>query len=177
MKFGKKWTIGKDQVSKIKELEDVVTEWRIEPSLHTPMGLDALKRRIDAIYPDSPMHSQVQRAVTQTRKAVKDAIVDQSPKYAETMKAYESALNTEKEIERALSLGSKAAEDTAIRKLQSLTRNNANTNYGHRINLAKELEANGASLLPAKHCLRAARWCCPGKMLKKRKYSLPDATS
>lgn len=144
------WTIGKDQLGKVKELQKVVQEWRVDPNAQTAIGLDALKRRLDALYPDSPAHAQAQRAITTVRNAVKDTIVKQSPQYADTMKAYETALGTEKEIERALSLGNKASQDTALRKLQSLSRNNVNTNYGNRLDLAKTLEAEGGvSLLPS----------------------------
>lgn len=150
LKQANHWTIGKDQLGKIKELQKVVQEWRMDPSAHTAIGLDALKRRLDALYPESPAHAQAQRAITTVRNAVKDTIVKQSPQYADTMSAYEQAISTEKEIERALSLGSKAAQDTALRKLQSLSRNNVNTNYGNRLDLAKTLESQGGvSLLPS----------------------------
>lgn len=150
LKYNGKWKIGNTEVAKVKEVDNVVRQWRMDDSLHTPMGLDALKQRLDAIYPDSPMQNQAQRTITKVRNAVKDAIVKQSPDYAKTMADYEGALNVEKEIERALSLGDKSSADTAMRKLQSLSRNNVNTNYGNRLNLAKALEdAGGVSLMPA----------------------------
>jgi hypothetical protein len=66
------------------------------------------------------------------------------------MQEYSEASDTIKEIERALSLGQKASADTAMRKLQSLTRNNVNTNYGNRLDLAKTLEAGGGNeILPS----------------------------
>jgi hypothetical protein len=47
-------------------------------------------------------------------------------------------------------LGDKASADTAMRKLQSLMRNNAATNYGNRLNLARQLEQQGGQqMLPA----------------------------
>ena len=55
----------------------------------------------------------------------------------------EEVLKTIKEIEKALSLGNKASADTAMRKLQSITRNNVSTNYGQRLNLAQQLEQEG----------------------------------
>ena len=42
-----------------------------------------------------------------------------------------------------MSLGKKANIDTSVRKLQSILRNNANTNYGRRVELGRELEATG----------------------------------
>jgi len=147
---GSEFKIGSAEINKIGELEDVVNTWRKNPALHTAEGLDALKQRLDALYPDSPMQKQVQRAVTSVRNTVKDTIVAQDKNYAKTMKAYEESLSLEREIERALSLNNRSAADTAIRKLQSLTRNNANTNYGYRMELAKALqEQGGQDLMPA----------------------------
>jgi hypothetical protein len=142
--------IGSDELRKVEELQGIVKTWQKDPALHTAEGLDALKQRLDALYPDSPMQKQVQRAVTSVRNTVKDTIVAQDKNYAKTMKAYEESLSLEREIERALSLNNRSAADTAIRKLQSLTRNNANTNYGYRLELAKALqEQGGQDLMPA----------------------------
>jgi hypothetical protein len=147
---GSQFKIGSAELNKVEELQDVVKTWQKDPSLHTAEGLDALKQRLDALYPDSPMQRQVQRAVTTVRNTVKDTIVAQDKNYAKTMKAYEESLSLEREIERALSLGNRNAADTAIRKLQSLTRNNANTNYGYRMELAKALQNQGGQdLMPA----------------------------
>ena len=147
---GSQFKIGSAELNKVEELQDVVKTWQKDPSLHTAEGLDALKQRLDALYPDSPMQKQVQRAVTSVRNAVKDTIVAQDKNYAKTMKAYEESLSLEREIERALSLNNRSAADTAIRKLQSLTRNNANTNYGYRLELAKALQDQGGQdLMPA----------------------------
>ena len=66
------------------------------------------------------------------------------------MKGYSESSDLIKEIERTLSLGDKASADTAMRKLQSLMRNNVNTNYGQRLSLAQELSnAGGKDLMPA----------------------------
>lgn len=147
---GSQFKIGSDELRKVEELQNIVNTWKKDPALHTAEGLDALKQRLDALYPDSPMQKQVQRVVSSVRNTVKDTIVAQDKNYAKTMKAYEEALSLEREIERALSLGNRSAADTAIRKLQSLTRNNANTNYGYRMELAKALqEQGGQDLMPA----------------------------
>jgi hypothetical protein len=147
---GSQFKIGSDELRKVEELQAVVNTWKKDPTLHTAEGLDALKQRLDALYPDSPMQKQVQRVVSSVRNTVKDTIVAQDKNYAKTMKAYEEALSLEREIERALSLNNRSAADTAIRKLQSLTRNNANTNYGYRMELAKALQNQGGEdLMPA----------------------------
>lgn len=77
---------------------------------------------------------------------------------AKVMKDYSQASETLAEVEKALSLGNKAAADTSMRKLQSLMRNNVNTNYGNRLNLAKTLEDKGADILPAVAGQAASSW-------------------
>lgn len=142
--------IGDAEMKPIQEAYDEIAKWRADSGLHTAEGLDALKQRLDAIYPESPKMGQAQRVITNLRNSVKDTIVKQSPEYADTMKAYESALDVEREITKALSLGDKVAQDTALRKLQSLARNNVNTSYGHRLDLANILEQQGGiDLMPA----------------------------
>ena len=63
------------------------------------------------------------------------------------MKAYETASETIKELERTLSLNKNASIDTSLRKLQSILRNNAYTNYGRRQVLAEMLVDAGATSL------------------------------
>lgn len=134
-----------------QELSDVVINWAKEdPNLyHTPEGLDALKQRIGDIV-DSQEYGSASRTIAEKMyNSVKSQIVKQAPVYENTMKQYSEASQLIKEIERSLSLGKNAAADTAVRKLQSITRNNANTNYGQRLSLVQELEKQGAtSLIP-----------------------------
>jgi hypothetical protein len=144
------WIVGDDQLKPVQQLADVLDEWRGDPNAQTAIGLDGLKRRIDEIYPENNNYGQAQRVVSNVRNAVKDTIVDQSPEYAKTMSDYENSLNLEKEIQSALIGGDKASQDTAMRKLQSLSRNNVQTNYGNRLDLANALQdQGGVSILPA----------------------------
>jgi hypothetical protein len=136
-------------MKKVNEIKGILNEWQKKPTLHTAGGLDDLKQRLDDVYTEG-MTDQAKRILSNTRTAVKKTIVDQDANYAKTMANYEEALGLEREIEKALSIGKKSAADTAIRKLQSLTRNNANTNYGYRMELAKALqEKGGQDLMPA----------------------------
>jgi hypothetical protein len=134
-----------------QEISDVITSWAKEDpqQYHTPEGLDALKQRIGDIV-DSQEYGSPSRTIAEKMyNSVKSQIVKQAPIYENTMKQYSEASQLIKEIERSLSLGKKSAADTAVRKLQSITRNNANTNYGQRLSLAQELEKQGAtSLIP-----------------------------
>jgi hypothetical protein len=136
-----------------RAIADEIENWKsLDPAkYHTPEGLDALKQKIGGIVDSIPYEEKVATRVgTQLYNAVKSEIVKQAPAYADTMKGYTEASEQIREIERALSLGNKASVDTAMRKLQSITRNNVNTNYGNRLDLARQLEQQGGrELMPA----------------------------
>jgi hypothetical protein len=128
------------------DLSKEINAWKnLDPAeYHTPEGLDALKQRIGAITNRIPYEeANSNRVGGNVYNAIKDTISKQAPKYAEVMSDYHEASDSIKEIEKALSLGNRASADTAIRKLQSLTRNNVNTNYGNRLSLAQQLEHEG----------------------------------
>jgi hypothetical protein len=133
--------------------QDEINNWKsLDPAeFHTPEGLDALKQKVGDILESIPFEQKTARAaVGDVYNGIKTEIKTQAPKYADTMKAYQEASELTKEIERALSLGNRASADTAMRKLQSLMRNNVNTNYGNRLDLAGKLEAGGGQeIMPA----------------------------
>lgn len=137
----------------VQNIADEVDKWKqLDPAeYHTPEGLDALKQRIGSIVENIPFEQKSARlAAGNIYNSVKSEIAKQAPTYANTMKDYSDATDTIREIERALSLGNNASADTAMRKLQSLSRNNVNTNYGNRLDLAKTLEEQGGNeILPA----------------------------
>jgi hypothetical protein len=137
--------VGEAELNKIGELTAEVEKWKKTPELWTASGLDGLKRRLDAIYPENL--PQAQRVISAVRDKVYKHIVELDPNYAKTMKAYEEAIKIEQQIEKSLSLGKKTANDTAIRKLLSLSRNNANTNFGYRQELANVLQQQGGKNL------------------------------
>lgn len=136
-----------------QEIAAEVANWKsLDPAeFHTPEGLDALKQKIGGIVETVPFEQKTARMIgDKVYNAIKAEIVKQAPVYADTMKAYSEATDQIREIERALSLGKKASIDTAMRKLQSLTRNNVNTNYGNRLSLAQQLEQQGGrEIMPA----------------------------
>ena len=135
------------------EIEQAVDEWRsLDPSeFHTPEGFDALKQRIGAIVESIPIEERTAAKVGKDiYNSVKNAITKQAPAYAKVMRDYTQAADDIAQAEKALSLGGKASVDTAMRKLQSLTRNNVSTNYGNRLALAEQLqEKGGKEFMPA----------------------------
>ena len=143
--------INKNASGVVDEVSDLVSQWKaLDPAeFHTPEGLDALKQAISDIRDTTQFGTAGRKAADSAYNAVKGEITAQAPTYSKVMKDYSQASETLSEIERALSLGNKAAADTSMRKLQSLMRNNVNTNFGNRMGLANTLEDNGADILPA----------------------------
>lgn len=138
--------VNKTAAEKLQEAKDIVNKWKnLDPAeFHTPEGLDALKKQVGDVLEGIPFEQKVARSsIGDIYSSLKTTIQKQAPTYAKTMKAYSEASDQIKEIERALSLGKKASVDTATRKLQSLMRDNVQTNYGQRTKLAKELESIG----------------------------------
>lgn len=137
----------------VEKMRAAVDEWKsLDPAqFHTPEGLDALKQKLGGILESIPFNEKSARlAAGKIYNATKSEIATQAPTYAKVMKGYQDASEQISEIERALSLGDKASKDTAMRKLQSLMRNNVQTNYGNRLSLANTLEdQGGVELLPA----------------------------
>ena len=128
---------------------EAVKDWgRLDPKqYHTAEGLDALKRKIGDIRDSTEFRTPSRAIADRVYSAVRNQIVDQAPDYARTMRGYEQASEMIREIEKTLSLTPNATIDTALRKLQSVLRNNANTNYGRRVELADLLVENGATNL------------------------------
>jgi hypothetical protein len=143
----------KDAAQKLSEAKKEIAEWKkLDPAeYHTPEGLDALKQSVGDILESIPFESKSARyAVGQVYDSIRSEINKQAPTYSKVMKGYESASDQIREIEKALSLGKQASVDTAMRKLQSLMRDNVQTNYGQRVDLARKLEqAGGREIMPA----------------------------
>lgn len=164
-------------LQKMHNIGKLLDQWKKDPDGRTPAGLDALKQRIgDEMPAITDKTGQQQRVVTTMYNAVKDAIIKQRPEYANAMKAYEASKSQQNEIERALSLGKKSSTDSALRKMQSIFRNNANTNYGSRIDNAKVLEDAGAKhIMPALAGQQLNTWTPRGVMKLIAAGTIPTA--
>tara|TARA_R110000824_G_scaffold401062_1_gene610530 strand:+ start:912 stop:2432 length:1521 start_codon:yes stop_codon:yes gene_type:complete len=114
--------------------------WSANKGLHNAKGLDMLKRKIDDMYPLNPNSAGEQMVVTVMKNIVKDQIIKQVPDYAKVMEAYETASLLAKELMQELSLGKTKNASTTLKKLQSIMRNNANTNYGARLQAFNKLD-------------------------------------
>jgi muramidase (phage lysozyme) len=129
----------------LNEIKDKIAEFKAgnPAEFRTVEGFDKLKQAIGEIQQNLPYGTPARKVADELYNAVKNEIVKQAPDYGKVMSDYENASALLKDIQGTLSLNKNANIDTSIRKLQSVLRNNANTNYGRRVDLAKELEATG----------------------------------
>lgn len=137
--------VNKNAAGTVDELSELVTNWKnLDPAeYHTPEGLDALKKAVGDIRDSLQFGTPARKAADTVYNAVKNQITTQAPTYSKVMKEYNEASTLISEIERTLSLKPNASVDTSMRKLQSLMRNNVNTNYGNRLDLTRQLEQKG----------------------------------
>lgn len=135
-----------------ERMRAVIDTWRQLPpqDFHTPAGMDAMKKALGEIRGDTQVGTPQRNVANQIYNSVVQSITQAAPDYARIMRGYQEASDQLSEIERTLSLprgtgpGFNATVDTALRKLQSILRNNVNTSYGHRRVLAEYLVNAGA---------------------------------
>jgi hypothetical protein len=114
---------------------DAIDNWRaLNPQeFHPAEGIDALKQQLGDIR-ESTSHFTTEHVVAdQIYNAVRQTIVHQLPDCALVMKGYESA-----------------CADTALRKQQSTLRDNVNSSFVRRAELANYLVNAGAPNLMEK---------------------------
>jgi hypothetical protein len=128
-----------DALNTLEQIKDKVSQWRGLPSAHTIEAADALKQAIGEIRQSTQPGTLSRRVADSVYNAAKSSIVQQAPEYAKAMSGYAAASDKIDDLTKTFSLGEKASTDTALRKLQSTTRNNVNTNYGERARLLDEL--------------------------------------
>ena len=136
-------------LTKVQEAQKIIDDWKnSDPATyHTPEGLDALKQSVGDVLESIPFEKKSSRLVVgDIYNSIKSTIQRQAPTYADTMKQYADTADLVREIERSLSQGKKASADAGLRKLQTVLRDNASTNYGQRVNLVSQLEATSPSL-------------------------------
>ena len=133
-------------VEALRQLQEIVTEFKGKDprTHHTAEGFDQMKQKIWSVVEGVDPGNNTALGISKSMySSVKNTISKQAPGYAKAMKEYEDAMELISQIEKTLSLPKKGNVDTAIRKLNSLMRDNVNTNYGQRVKLARQLEDVG----------------------------------
>lgn len=108
----------------------------------TTKGLDKIRRKIADIKTDAGTNAdRIKKSIT---NSIKDSISEQRPEYRKGLKTYAKNKGEIDEIANTFSLKENNAVDTAMRKLQSIGRNNVQTNYGYRNQLMDTLDFDGS---------------------------------
>jgi hypothetical protein len=146
-------TVNKSAAQKVAEAQKEVSKWQsLDPNeFHTPEGMDKLKQKIGSILEDIPYEQRTARkAVQDIYGSIRSEIANQAPTYNKVMRDYHEGMELVNDIKKTLSLGEGKNAETGIKKLQSIMRNNANTSWGNRLEVAKKLEEQGGGeLMPA----------------------------
>jgi hypothetical protein len=129
--------MGKSGRNDIAEVIKEVGEWKD----FSPLGLDALKRRVADFYSDS---SQARQFVSSLEKTIKDTIVKEVPEYAKMTKGYEEATRLIKDIESNLmmrkeGMSGRIVSDQTLRRLMSAMKENFELRKG----LVEALQVQG----------------------------------
>ncbi len=138
-------------VDEVTRIRGIVDDWKRQnpTEFHTPEGMDELKKVIGIELEKIPFEQNtLRKAVGNIYSSVRDEIKKQAPVYDSVMKSYSEGLDKASELKKALNLGDKKSIDSSLRRLQSVMRDNVNTNYGNRVNYAEILEqASGKPIM------------------------------
>lgn len=132
-------TFGPKTMQVLQEVTSLVNDWVYNPDTQTLGSMDRLKRRLDDVEIDA-IGTKSGMVKSSVRNAVANEIRRQSPEYSQIMQPYEDAKNLVDDIKSSLSIGDRKTASQSLRKLQQVTRNNVNTNFGRNISLVAELD-------------------------------------
>jgi hypothetical protein len=141
--------INKSATQVKQQVQSLLDNWAsLDPAeYHTASGLDALKQQLGDLRTTTDPHTPSRSVVDNAYNSVKNQIIKKAPEYGKVMNEYSNSLQEINDIERELSLKEGANPATALRKLQSIMRNNANTSWGARATMGEKLQAAGAPYL------------------------------
>jgi len=132
--------------AKVSQFREIAKSGPADASYRAAEGLDALKQAIGEIRLRTQPGTKARSIADHVYNTIKGEITRQVPQYASVMKGYSQASDKINDLTKTFSLGERAAPDTTARKLQSVMRNNVNTNYGRRTKLMDELARHEPNL-------------------------------
>lgn len=147
-----------DVIDAVSRAESLVNEFKqkaaTDPIYSTAKYLDALKQGIGNIMykpttGGSKLTPNAKGAVGAIYHSLKNTISKGDPTYAKVMEKSSAAIEEIQKMEELIGRGDKVNVDAVLRKLQGVMRDNVNTNYGYRTNVAKQLAAQGKDFMPA----------------------------
>jgi hypothetical protein len=118
--------------TKVGQFQEIAKAGPADVSYRAAEGLDALKQALGEIRQRTQPGTLARNVADHVYNTTKGEITRQVPEYASVMKGYSQASDEINDLAKTFSLSEKASRDTIARKLQSVMRNNVNTNYGQR---------------------------------------------
>ena len=144
-------TVDTDAMKYLEQTKQIVDQYK-KAGVSSPIGFDEMKQKIyNEVLAKIPFtDGNARRVIGAVTNQIKQDISRQAPTYNKMMSEYETASNMIREVERTLGMGDRKSADAALRKLQSVMRNNVNTNFGARLKFAQELEKTSKTpILPS----------------------------
>jgi hypothetical protein len=141
-------TYNKSAERTLNQLGSLISRFEKAPNGRSPVALDKMKQAVYDIASEHKPGTTAHKISMDVYHEIGRQIRSQVPGYDKAMADYSKMSDLINEMKRALSLNDKASIDTKTRKLQSVMRNNVNTNYGQRTRLVDEL-AKSEPELPA----------------------------
>lgn len=138
---GSAYMVDADTARVFDKTKNILNNFFKDKARHNAAGFDDLKKAIRNI--KTPAGERAEVVKNQIAKTIEAQIIRQSPQYKKIMDRYARDSAMIDELKRTFSLDVRANPETTLRKMQSVTRNNANTDYGYRETLLKELDPTG----------------------------------
>lgn len=138
---GSEYLVDDDTSRVLTKAKDILNKFYKDRPRHDTAGFDDLKKAISNI--KTAPDTNAERVKTEIANSVRTQIMKQNPSYKKVMDDYVRDSANIDTLKRTFSLDNRANLETSLRKLQSVTRNNANTDYGYRAELLKKIDPTG----------------------------------
>ncbi len=127
-------------------VKDMLENWKQLPEAsRTAENLDFLKKQLGYIKENKAQYGTSERAIaTIAYNNVRQTIVDAFPDYAPVMKRFDEARQVLKSVEQELIGNPNASVDTALRKMQTILKQDTTGASSRRADLVNFLKDNGA---------------------------------
>ncbi len=138
---GAEYLVDDDTARVLNKTKDILNKFYKDKERHNVSGFDALKKSISEI--NTKPDTNAERIKGIIADSVKGEILKQSPKYKQVMDNYSKDSDIIDQLKKTFSIDDRANLETTLRKIQSVTRNNANTSFDYRKKLLDILDKNG----------------------------------
>lgn len=158
-----KWKIGDDEVAKIEGVKKAIDEFTGgNAAPQDILELDALRQKINRMYPDGYKYNQLQRGIAQISDTIRNTINQVHPEYGPVLGRYSDAMDMLQDMRKTLSQTKTAGVDTKMRKLTKAM--DATPEGARKVSMLKDIEdATGKPVTQALAGQALSGWL-PGSM-------------